>query len=87
MAEAMSCEIPCVAFDCPHGPRNIIKQNEDGILIENLDTTALADNLNYLIEHENIRLELGKNARVNIRRYAPENIIYLWNKLFIELIN
>lgn len=85
MAEAMSCGIPCVAFDCPHGPRNIIKHNEDGILVENMDTTALADKLNYLIEYESVRQELGKNARVNIKRYAPENIMGLWNKLFTEL--
>lgn len=85
IAEAMSCGIPCVAFDCPHGPRNIIKHNEDGILVENMDTTALADKLNYLIEYESVRQELGKNARVNIKRYAPENIMGLWNKLFTEL--
>ena len=87
IAEAMACGIPCVAFDCPYGPRNIIKQNEDGILVKNMDIIALADKLNYLIEHNDIRIKMGQNARINIKRYAPENIMKLWINLFNKINN
>ncbi len=87
IAEAMACGIPCVAFDCPYGPRNIIKQNEDGILVKNMDVIALADKLNYLIEHNDVRIKMGQNARINIKRYAPENIMKLWINLFNKINN
>lgn len=85
IAEAMSCGIPCIAFDCPYGPRNIIKQNEDGILVNNLDILSLANKLNYLIEHKDIRIKMGENARINIARYASENIMKIWDNLFNEI--
>lgn len=85
MAEAMACGTPCVAFDCPYGPKNIIRNEEDGILVKNLDNRELARQINYLIEHEEIRKQMGKKARNNIKRYAPEEIMVKWDTLFKEI--
>lgn len=85
MAEAMSCATPCVAFDCPYGPKNIIKHNQDGILVENKNIQTLAESINYLITNENIRINMGKNARINIKRYAPEQIMGKWEELFTQV--
>lgn len=50
IAEAMSCGIPVVSFNCPCGPRYIIRDGEDGILVENGNVEQLADKICYLIE-------------------------------------
>ncbi|MFV0588589.1 glycosyltransferase family 4 protein [Bacteroides reticulotermitis] len=86
LAEAMSCGIPCVSFDCPHGPSDIIKNGEDGLLVENGNVEQLAKNIGYLIEHEDIRMEMGRKARENVKRYLPENVMPQWQKLFESLI-
>lgn len=86
LIEAMACGVPCVSFNCPCGPSEIIKNNEDGFLVENGNTTAFADKLLLLIENENLRIDIGKAAKENVKRYLPENIMPQWDNLFKELI-
>ena len=84
--EAMSCGVPCVSFDCPFGPRNIIKDGEDGILVDYLNTKALADSICKVIEDESFRKRLGTNAKKNIQRFSQDAIMQQWQDLFHSLI-
>lgn len=85
LAEAMVHGIPCVAYDCPDGPKNIIKNNEDGFLIEDDNTKLMAEKICYLIEHDEERKNMGIKAQQNIQRYNSETIHPLWIKLFNSL--
>ena len=85
LAEAMSCGIPCVSFDCPHGPSDIIKDYEDGLLVEKENIKELADKICYLIENENVRIKKGHKARENVKRFLPENVMPQWKNLFESL--
>ena len=87
IAEAMSCGVPCVSFDCPHGPRTIIANGEDGLLVEYLNTKALADGICKLIEDENLRIQFGCRAKQNIQRYSQEKVMEQWHQLFKSLKN
>ena len=81
LVEAMSYGVPPVSFDCHVGPSDIIKNNEDGILVEPENTDQLADNILRLMNDDKLRMKLGRNARVNIRRYDIDNIIGKWNDI------
>lgn len=80
--EAMACGVPCVSFDCPYGPHNIIKDGEDGFLVEYLNSQALGNNICDLIENEELRIRLGHNARVNVQRFSEDIIMKKWIELF-----
>lgn len=82
LIEAMSCGIPCVSFDTPHGPSDIIRNEEDGFLAEFGNTQQLAEKICYLIDNKDTRIEMGKRARENVKRYLPENIMPQWESLF-----
>ena len=84
--EAMSCGVPCVSFDTPFGPRNIIADGEDGILVDYLNTEALADNICKVIEDDSFRKRLGTNAKKNIQRFSQDAIMQQWQDLFHSLI-
>lgn len=86
LIEAMNCGVPCISFDCPHGPSEIIKNQSDGILVENNNIHQMAESLCYLIENEDIRKAYGKEAKENVKRFLPENIMPQWEQLFKELI-
>ncbi|MBW1619745.1 glycosyltransferase family 4 protein [Empedobacter falsenii] len=85
LIEAMSCGLPCVSFDCPHGPSDIISDKEDGFLVPNGDVQALANALQILILDENKRIIMGRNAKDNAKRYLPEQIMPVWDELFKKI--
>lgn len=85
LVEAMSAGLPCVSFACPCGPRDIIRDGEDGILVEPNDVQALADRICFLIEHEDVRCQYGVAAKKNVERFKEENIMSLWIDLFESL--
>ncbi|WP_455664242.1 glycosyltransferase family 4 protein [Phocaeicola sp.] len=87
LAEAMACGVPCISFDCPHGPADIIKNGEDGILVENGAIDQLADAICQLIENEEQRISMGNKAKINIKRYSNEVIMKKWDELFKNLKN
>lgn len=82
LAEAMSCGLPCVSFDCPYGPRDIITDREDGILVKNGNIEALSEAIKQLMTDENLRRTMGENALVNVARYDSRNIMSSWEELF-----
>ena len=84
--EAMACGVPVVSFDCPHGPRNIIKDREDGLLVDYLNVNELADAICSLMENELMRKEMGKKARVNVQRFSKKCIMEQWERLFRVLV-
>ncbi len=82
LIEAMACGVPCVSFNCPHGPSDIIRDGVDGFLVAPEDGKALANKIIHLIENYEIRKKMGIAAHQNVRRYMTENILPQWNNLF-----
>ena len=85
--EAMSCGLPVVAFDCPHGPRNIITSGEDGFLVSQGNCDEFADRVCYLIEHPEERIAMGKKAALSVQRFQASNIMPQWMALYQKFIN
>lgn len=85
LIEAMECGVPCVSFDCPAGPRDIITTGVDGLLVPGEDSIALAMALETLVTEKELRCRMGAEAKKNVRRFAPENIVGQWHALFQEL--
>lgn len=86
IVEAMACGLPVISFDCPCGPKDIIMNNKDGMLVSSGDVDGLVRQLLYLIEHDERRKQMGNSALVNVQRYKIENIAILWKDLFNMLL-
>lgn len=85
LVEAMACGIPVVSFDCPCGPKDIVADGEDGVLVENGNVEAFADALIDLIRDVDKRCEMSRKARMNVQRFKIEEIARKWQKVFDEL--
>lgn len=86
ITEAMACGLPPVAFACPCGPKDIINNGIDGFLTNPGDIDTLAEKINYLIENEGLRKEMGKKARNRAERFRIELIAQEWDSLFRSLL-
>lgn len=85
LLEAMACGLPCISFNCPFGPSDIISQQKDGIIVENNNIKHLSDAICSLIENGPLRRQFGAEAGRNAKRYTPQNIMPQWKQLFQEL--
>lgn len=78
LTEAMSCGLPCISFDCPYGPSEIIDDGEDGYLVERNNIHSLAAKMDDLMKDSEKRKIMGTRARQNVGRYNKENIMGRW---------
>jgi glycosyltransferase involved in cell wall biosynthesis len=86
LLEAMSCGLPCVAFDCKYGPAEIIADGETGLLAADGDTVAIADKMLWLINHREERMRMGQTARRQVvEHYRQDVVMQRWVELFAQL--
>jgi glycosyltransferase involved in cell wall biosynthesis len=81
LIEAMASGLPCVAYDCPCGPRAIIENNSNGFLIEDGNENQFIQTLENLIENENLRIDMGNKAKISVNKYQIEAIMEHWNSI------
>lgn len=87
ITEAMACGVPVVSFDCPWGPRNIIADDVDGILVENGNVSLLADALLRMMTDDSLRMTMGSKARTNVQRFSIEAIADRWKTVFEDILS
>ena len=83
--EAMACGLPVIAFDCPWGPRSIIKNGENGVLVENGNPSLLAKGILLLANNSDLCMRMGISAQQNVQRFSLENVAVQWKQLFESL--
>ena len=85
LLESMASGVPCIAFECAPGVREIIRSGVDGILVQTGDIESLADSVGLLMGDSHMRSRMGKRARDNIRRFSGSVYMRRWEKLFTVL--
>ena len=85
LAEAMSYGIPAVSFDCESGPRHIITNSEDGLLVEAESTAKLTAAIAQLISDDALRKTMGEKAKQNLQRFSPLSVYSDWETVFKTL--
>lgn len=84
LAEALAHGLPAVSFDCDTGPRDIIRQGVDGVLVAPGDAGALAAALDGLMGNEALRARMAARATEARERFSLERVAAMWESLFAE---
>jgi glycosyltransferase involved in cell wall biosynthesis len=84
LMEALAAGVPCISTDCPcGGPRALIKDGENGLLVPIKDKEALANAIDKLLSDFDYAETIGKNAKESASQFHPERIFYQW-KAYVE---
>lgn len=82
LIEAMSQGCACISFDCIAGPNEIITQHVSGVLVSDQDFDQMKETLRRVIENEDLRDTLARNAIKEVERFTLPKILPLWMNLF-----
>jgi glycosyltransferase involved in cell wall biosynthesis len=83
LIEAMASGLAVVAFDCDTGPREIVRDGIDGVLVRPAeDQEALAAHLSDLMAHPQRRGALASRAVDARDRFCTARIMALWQHVF-----
>lgn len=83
LLEAKAKKLPLVSFDIHAGPSEIILDGVNGYLVKPFDVDAMAEKINFLIEHPEVRVDFSAHAYDNIDCFRRENVMAKW----IDLID
>ena len=85
LLEAMALGLPCIAFDCPSGPRDMTRDGADALLIPAEDEMALLAGLGRLLGDAALRNDLAQRAAKSAReRYALQVVLAGWDALMVK---
>jgi glycosyltransferase involved in cell wall biosynthesis len=81
LIEAMWCGVPCVSFDCPHGPAELL-EDDRGWLVPAMDVAGLAKQIAYAMSHSEEAVERAQRAQeYAYEKYSEANIMPQWVQL------
>ena len=83
LAEAMAYGVPAISFDCDTGPRDIIRNGVDGLLVPNGNQVALKEAMALLMRDFALRQRMAERATEVRERFATTRIMAQWGDLFV----
>ncbi|MBR3064636.1 MAG: glycosyltransferase family 4 protein [Bacteroidales bacterium] len=85
MIEALSCGTPVISYDFKCGPKEIIQDKVNGLLVPDGDVSQLSEAMELLITNPQMRDALAKNAKTVYSSYSEETVMSQWEALFKDL--
>ena len=86
LIESQTFGLPVVCFDCHCGPSDIIRNGVNGFLVKMGEIESFAEKMTKLIRDPRLRLEMGREARLNSSRFDEDIIMKKWINIFKEVL-
>ena len=81
--EAMSFGLPCVSYDCPSGPRDMVENSKTGYLVPFDHFEELEKSTLELLQNPQKVKEFGENALEASNNWNDEFILEKWKEILI----
>lgn len=84
LIEGFAAGLPAVSFDCPHGPREIISDGRNGLLVADQDVDALSTALRRMVADDALRRRMSAGALESSSTYALEGVLARWEHFLAD---
>lgn len=74
LMEAMAVGVPVISTDCPTGPKDLITNKENGILVTSDSVDELVNALKLLASDYQLRKYIGQNAKKYMKNFTASEI-------------
>tara|TARA_Y100000991_G_scaffold69067_1_gene51664 strand:+ start:463 stop:1383 length:921 start_codon:yes stop_codon:yes gene_type:complete len=85
LIESLSLGVPVVSVNCKSGPKEIVVNKNNGLLVENHNSKALAIAFNLMVDDRNLYKNCLKNAKKSVESYFRKNISSSWRSLLSKI--
>ena len=86
LIESLSLGVPVVSVDCKSGPKEIIDNEKNGLLVENHNLIELSTAFNRLFEDKKLYRNCCNNAKQSIKKFSVNIVSEKW-KVLLEKLN
>ncbi|HNP31976.1 MAG TPA: glycosyltransferase [Flavobacterium sp.] len=84
LIESLAVATPVISVDCETGPKEIIQNRQNGLLVPNHDETALAKAIIDMVSDKNLYQTCKNNAQKSVENLSLTNIAQQWKQLLAE---
>lgn len=85
LLEAISLGLPVVSTDCDFGPNEVIENGKSGLLVPVADPVKMAEAIVTLIKDEELRANLGREARKRAQHFSSDRMVAGYEEVFTSL--
>ena len=84
LADGLALGLPGIGYDFAYAINHILVDGKSGFLVK--DVQDMSNKLRTLMQNADLRHEMGKFARHDMAKYAPEKIISSWLDLIYDVL-
>jgi glycosyltransferase involved in cell wall biosynthesis len=79
--ESLSVGTPVISVDCQSGPKEIIQNEKNGLLVENYNVPKLSEAMNRFVQDHELYRVCKENARDSVAHLSLDNIAAQWKEI------
>ncbi|MCB4808894.1 glycosyltransferase [Tamlana sp. 62-3] len=84
VTESLALGTPVISVDCKSGPKEIIINESNGLLIEQNNSLALSKAMNRFVDDKNLYTRCKENAIQSVKHLSTDKIALHWQKILLN---
>tara|TARA_Y100000385_G_C13011865_1_gene602041 strand:- start:489 stop:1178 length:690 start_codon:yes stop_codon:yes gene_type:complete len=85
LIESLSLGTPVVSMNCKSGPKEIIKNEHNGLLVDSYTEVAFAEAMNRFVSDTELYSHCKNNAKKSVEKFSMKNISKDWERIIENL--